>query len=403
MGVVKDKNVYNAFLIGGLCAFAYLTVYFARNILSAVSPQLISGGIFTTEFIGSISSAYFICYGAGQLINGLIGDRIKARYMMSFGLLLAGVCNFCFVGMTDSPEMIRIVYGLTGFFLSMVYAPMMKVIAENTLPVHATRCSLACTVTSFLGSPAAGALAIVMVWSGVFITSGLILTALGALCFVCFLVLERKGIVRYGQYKAEFKGGGSIQLLLGKHRYVKFTTCSFLAGIVRNGVVFWLPTYFSQYLGYSSEESASIFTVATLVVSAAAFLAVMLYEAIGRKMDMTMWICFTVSTVLFVAAYFVKQPLVNVALIVIAVMAGNGVSAMIGSRYCPGLRDTGLVSSATGFMDAMSYLAASISSTFFGNMVSVIGWGNLILVWAALMMVGVVLMTFHKKGVEEPV
>ena len=41
----------NAFLIGTLCSVSYLAVYVARNTLSAVTPQLIETGVFTTENI----------------------------------------------------------------------------------------------------------------------------------------------------------------------------------------------------------------------------------------------------------------------------------------------------------------------------------------------------------------
>ena len=78
-----SKNAKDAIMLGALCAISYLAVYFAKNILGAVTPQLIGDGIFTAEYIGKISSLYFIFYAVGQLINGILGDKIKARYMLS--------------------------------------------------------------------------------------------------------------------------------------------------------------------------------------------------------------------------------------------------------------------------------------------------------------------------------
>ena len=78
-------------------------------------------------------------------------------------------------------------------------------------------------------------------------------------------------------------------------------------------------------------------------------------------------------------------------------MSSNGAATMLWSRYCPSLRDTGMVSSATGFLDFMSYMAAAASSTIFANAVSLIGWGNLILVWFGLMIVGVVVALPYDK------
>ena len=84
---------------------------------------------------------------------------------------------------------------------------------------------------------------------------------------------------------------------------------------------------------------------------------------------------------------------------VLAVMGSNGAASMLWSRYCPSLRDTGMVSSATGFLDFLSYIAAAISSFAFANAVSDIGWGNLILVWFGLALCGVIV-SLKKKPRE---
>ena len=106
-------------------------------------------------------------------------------------------------------------------------------------------------------------------------------------------------------------------------------------------------------------------------------------------MYLTIRIMFAFSLGFFILVYFVSQPILNIAFLVLAIMASGCCSSMMYSRYCPGLRDTGFVSSATGFLDFVSYMAASASSALFANAVSAIGWQNLIIVWAALMLVGV--------------
>ena len=90
-----SNNAKRAIYIGSLCSISYLAVYVARNVLGSVTPQMLSDG-YTEAFIGTVSSVYLICYAIGQLINGVIGDKIKSKYMMSFGLGLAGVSNFLF-------------------------------------------------------------------------------------------------------------------------------------------------------------------------------------------------------------------------------------------------------------------------------------------------------------------
>jgi len=390
------QSVKNAIYIGTLCAVAYLAVYIARNALSAVTPQMIEFG-FTEAYIGSASSIYFIFYAVGQLINGLIGDRIKARHMLVFGLFLAGVANASFPYISVHSENAAVyIYGLTGFFLSMIYAPMTKVVAENTEPLHATRCSLGYTFSSFFGSPVAGVFAAVMTWQWVFYASSIALWVMSAACLVCFLIMEKKGIVKYGKFARPQSSGGSVKELFHR-QIVKFTMVSLLTGIIRTTVVFWMPTYFAQYLGFSSDHAALLFTVSTLVISATAFITVFVYEKLGRNMDKTVLLMFIAAAASFGLLALVKIPAVNVALLILGIMAANGASSMLWSIYCPSLADTGMVSSVTGFLDFVRYMAAAVSSTIFANAVTSIGWGNLILIWCALMVVGVVISLPYKK------
>jgi predicted MFS family arabinose efflux permease len=133
-----------------------------------------------------------------------------------------------------------------------------------------------------------------------------------------------------------------------------------------------------------------IFTVATFVISLTTFIAIFVYERLGYNMDLTVLIMFIASAIAFASVYFVKTPAINICLFVLAIMASNGAATMLWSRYCPSLRDTGMVSGATGFLDFVSYMSAALATTLFANAVESIGWGNLILVWIALVVCGIV-------------
>lgn len=382
-----SQKAKNAIMIGSLCSISYLAVYIARNILSAVTPQMVEGG-YSEEYIGQISALYLTFYAVGQLINGSIGDKIKAKWMISIGLFGAGVTNLIFTFIIATPTVAMIVYGLTGYFLSMIYGPMTKVVSENTDPLHATRCSLGYTFASFFGSPAAGLLASFLVWQSVFAVSSGVLAFMSIAVVIFFTAFEKKGVVKYGQFKPMEKGVGNIKVLL-ERQIVKFSLVSILTGVVRTSVVFWLPTYINQYLGFSSSESAGIFTVATLIISATAFIAVFTYEKLGYNIDKTVLVMFSSSVIFFILTYLVKAPIFNIIFIVLAIMSSNGAASMLWSRYCPSLRDTGMVSSVTGFLDFLSYAAAAAANLIFSNAATTIGWKNLILVWLALMVVGV--------------
>lgn len=397
MNIKISDEAKKAIKIGTMCFFSYLSVYIAKNILSAVTPQMIEGGSFKNEHLGTMSSIYFTTYALGQLINGRVGDKIKGKYMISFGLFFAGICCFLFALMSESLIGCFIVYGMMGIFLSMIFGPMSKIVAENTEPIYATRCTLGYTFASFLGTPMAGVLASLFLWRDVFNIGSVALIIMGVICFAVFTLYEKKGIVEYNKYKKANEKVFDFKVLI-ENRIIKFTMISILTGIVRTTVVFWMPTYISQHLGFSPKNAALIFTVATFVISATAFVAIFLYERLNRNMDLTILIGFSSSAICFILVFLLKQPLLNIIFLILAIMSSNTASAMLWSRYCPSLRDTGMVSTATGFLDFISYMAAAVSTTLFANAVADIGWGNLILIWFGLMIIGVIISLPRKKN-----
>ena len=99
-----SQKARHAIFLGTLCSVSYLAVYIARNIIGAVTPKMIEDGI-SFDYIGQVSAVYLITYAIGQLINGTIGDWIKAKYMVAFGLMSAGIANFVFSGLAGRTDL----------------------------------------------------------------------------------------------------------------------------------------------------------------------------------------------------------------------------------------------------------------------------------------------------------
>ena len=125
------------------------------------------------------------------------------------------------------------------------------------------------------------------------------------------------------------------------------------------------------------------------MISTSAFLAVFLYGRLKQNIDVTVLVSFLAAALSFLLVYLCKQPALNISFMVLAILFANCASTMLWSIYCPSLRDTGMVSGATGVLDFMSYMGAAAANLIFSNAVATIGWGWLILSWAGLMGVGV--------------
>ncbi|MBQ2986376.1 MAG: MFS transporter [Tyzzerella sp.] len=389
MTIFKTKDAKNAFYIGAICVLGYVACYFAKNLLGVVSPYMIEEGFYDIQYIGLLSTSNMLFYAVGQLANGIIGDRIKSKYMIGFGLTFSGIC-YLIMAFSDVRMLVTAVYSLSGFFLSMLYAPMMKVIAENTRPIHAIRCSLGLTFASLTGTPIVGILAIVFRWNMVFVVCGFTLIFIGVLSFICFHRFEKSGIIQYKQIQKTSEKGGGIKILL-QHAIIKFSFVAILTGIVRTSVVFWIPTYLSQYLELSSASATTIFTVMSIAQAVTPYVSmVLLYDKLlKRNVNVMLIVTFASSALSFLMMYIVSNGAVNILFFFLAILTANGASCALWNAYCPSLKDTGMVSTATGYLDFLSYAAAALANQLFANAVSDIGWGNLILVWGALMLAGV--------------
>ncbi len=79
----------------------YAIFYFVRKNFSFAIPGLTAEyGITKTSF-GIIMTLVTLVYGISRFLNGILADRMNARYHMSIGLLLCAIANFAFGFGTD--------------------------------------------------------------------------------------------------------------------------------------------------------------------------------------------------------------------------------------------------------------------------------------------------------------
>lgn len=392
-----SQKARHAIFLGTLCSVSYLAVYIARNIIGAVTPKMIEDGI-SFDYIGQVSAVYLVAYAIGQLINGAIGDWIKAKYMVAFGLMSAGIANFVFAGLAGRTDFALVAYAWTGFSLSMIYGPITKVVAESTELKYATRCSLGYTFASFFGTPSAGLLATFLSWQATFRVSSVALITMAVVSFTFFTLFERRGIVKYREHTKENgeKPKKDYRGLLRRH-IVKFALIAMITGIIRTSLVQVMSAYFCEHLGYSSTKATATLSVTSFIICFTTFIAVFVYERLGRNMHLSPLVFFSFSALCFGVLYFVPSdyPILSIVVMVMAIMSSGASATVLYSVYCPSLRDTGLVSGITGFLDFLSYIAAALASMAIPHIVGNIGWRNTLLIAFGLMVLGVAICLPH--------
>ena len=70
-------NVKKSRLIVIALWIIYASAYFGRTCYSTAIASIVSSGIHTKSEIGLVGTAFFFCYGTGQIISGIAGDRVN--------------------------------------------------------------------------------------------------------------------------------------------------------------------------------------------------------------------------------------------------------------------------------------------------------------------------------------
>ena len=94
-----------------LCWLAYVTTYLGRLNYSACLMEISGTEGWSKGEAGLIATAFFTAYGLGQLVNGIIGDRLSPRIMVSCGLFCSGLVNLLFPSVS-SPSAAAVLWGL---------------------------------------------------------------------------------------------------------------------------------------------------------------------------------------------------------------------------------------------------------------------------------------------------
>ena len=94
-----------AVFLAGLCSLAYFTSYVSRYTFTVCVSELTSPevGLITDSDAGLICMMLFIFYGLGQLMSGMLGDRVRAEYLVCIGIAGAEACNLILPFIIGSP------------------------------------------------------------------------------------------------------------------------------------------------------------------------------------------------------------------------------------------------------------------------------------------------------------
>ena len=100
----------------------YAMFYFVRKNLSIAMPVIEEQLHITKSNLGIFLTLHGLLYGVSKFVNGVIGDRVNARYFMAIGLVCSAIVNI-FFGLSAAVITMGVWWMLNGWFQGIGFPP----------------------------------------------------------------------------------------------------------------------------------------------------------------------------------------------------------------------------------------------------------------------------------------
>ena len=125
---MKNQIRKRAKVIAWMCTLVYFASYIMRINFAVMMVKICADMNADKTDLAVVVTGLTVAYGVGQVISGLIGDRVKPQNMLTAGLSLAAICNIAMFFCSSIPLM-TVVWSVNGFAHSMLWPPIVRLMS----------------------------------------------------------------------------------------------------------------------------------------------------------------------------------------------------------------------------------------------------------------------------------
>lgn len=387
-----------------MCCMVYFMSYLTRLDYAVCMVEIQNVLQVGKDMAGLPVTVCFLSYGAGQILFGFLGDRFVPQKMVFAGLMGSALCNLLVIGLPRM-EVIIPVWCVNGLFQSMLWPPLVRIMAENLDEdwyrkgcVRVSLSSSGATIALYLLAPAgirlsgwkvvfslaaAGGILAALVWyanTGRLGTGG---TAPG---------LKAEGTRVPPERLKELRKAAFVPFLL-------ILPAILLHGTLKDGITTWMPVYMTEMFGMSSSQSilsAAVLPVCSVVSTLLS--SALLYRLKNEVFTAALLFGIgTLSGIVMVPAYD-SSPAVCVMMMTLITGCMYGINLMLISRVPGHFAASGNVSAVSGILNAATYVGSALSTYGFGTVAEKAGWMPVVILWAVIALGGTLLLVFGVRG-----
>lgn len=378
---MKKKSVSkpNMGFLSFLCCLSYFVSYLTRLNYAACLVELQNALQISKSLAGLPVTGSFLTYGAGQLICGLIGDRLAPQKVIFTGLLGTALCNIL-VAAFPQMNVILPVWCVNGLFQSMMWPPLVRIMAEQLDEVWFQKCSVLVSLASSVGAIAIYVFVplcfLIWGWQAAFFLPAAIAAATACFWYFHTRTLPDRAAAPAAKKSFDFASLFTVIPL------IPVLTAIVLMGVLRDGITTWMPAYLMEGFGVNTSASVLMTAVIPLFSIFSTLFASALYGKLKDEL-LTGGILFTVGTCSCILMLFAHGRCFWCCILLMMLITGctYGVNLMLISRLPKYFAGLGMVSTVSGLLNAFTYVGSAVSTYGFGAVAESGGWFPVILLW----------------------
>ncbi len=366
MAKLNDKKKINLFI--AICSLVYFTSYLTRKNYDAALVEIYTSMDIPKTLASLASTGAVITYGAGQLLSGVLGDKLKPRNIIFSGLIITSICNILMPLAGNIYFMIAI-WCVNGLAQAMMWPPLVKIMSETLDSASYKKAVLYVTVASSVATILIYLLIPLCIqvhsWKLAFYISS------AAAAVVCvFWMVQIKGFERItgsvSAGKKQLKEAAASTPAFNKKYFlasgiIPIAICIVLQGTLRDGVTTWMPTIVTEVFNLNTSVSILSTVALPLLGIFSSAVAQAIERKIGNEVSSSA-VFFSVSLICCILLIFANSAVaISVLLMAVITACMHGINLMLVCEVPNYFAKFNKVSTISGILNSFTYLGSAVS------------------------------------------
>ena len=375
--------------LGIILSIVYFASYITRiNFAAIISSVIIDTGYLKSD-LSIILVVLFITYGFGQIINGVLGDKVNPKKVISIGMILACVINLIFPLFSNSITIMSVLWGINGFAQAMLWPPIVRIMVSNLDEKQYNETTSKVIKSSSLGTIFVYLISPLMIslfnWQSVFILCAI----LGVISFIIWFTYQKR--IEVNNEKNISKENSKF-ILPRQAIFPLIFICIaiILQGMLRDGITSWMPSYLIDVFNIKEELSILItLSQAILTLIALEVFSYLYKKYFNNEVSCALFIFTLISLIILILLFtYDYNALISTILMALIIGSVHGINLMLVCHVPKRFKKYGNISTISGIINSFTYLGSAISTYGIALLVENNGWNLTILVWLIISILG---------------